>query len=210
MDNERHDCSSSEQSNNSSMAETIVKEAFLLKRDELTRQLKDVDATINRVQVEFALRIEQLQAQKKPLEDALHHLEALLYFEGQPSSDSAKASLTDAVFYLLEDTGHPMHYKDIAARLQERNIYIHGKDPDATLLTRMTRDKRFRRTRRRGTYAITTWRVRNRKGNEIVAGDRAVSMKRFIIKGPHGKQIFLFKRPWSQVSLFAMGVYGRG
>ncbi len=209
MDNERHDCSSSEQINDSK-AETIVKEALLLKQEELARQLKDIDAIIHRVQVECSLRIEQLQAQKKPLEDALHHLKAFLHFESPESADSAKVSITDAAFYLLEDLHQPMHYKAITARLNEINVYIHGKNPAATLLTRMTRDNRFRRSRKRGTYALTTWRVRNRKGTEILADDRAVNMKRFIKKGPNGKQIFLFRRPWSQGSLFAMGVYGRG
>ena len=209
MDNKRHDCSSSEQSN-SSQAQTAVKEALLLKQEELARQLKDIDASIHRVQVEYSLRIEQLQAQKKPLEDALHHLEALLYFESQESADSAKASIADAAFYLLEDLHQPMHYKDITARLREQNVYIHGKDPAATLLTRMTRDNRFRRTRKRGMYALAAWRGRRSRSTDILIDDKAVSLKTFVGKGSHGKQVFLFKRPWSQVSLFALGVYGRG
>lgn len=209
MDNEKNNCSSSEQSNGFK-AETSVKEALLLKQDEITKQLKDIDAFIHRTQVEYSLRIEQLQAQKKPLEDALHHLKALLYFESPEPVDSIKVSITDAAFHLLEDLRQPMHYKDITARLQKRNVYIHGKDPAATLLTRMTRDNRFRRTRKRGMYALSTWRIRRSRSSDILIDDKAVSLKTFTGKGPNGKQIFLFKHPWSQVSLFALGVYGRG
>jgi hypothetical protein len=222
MDNERYDYESLEQSNGPKVQIT-VKEVLLLKQDELTTQLKEIDAIIHRLQVEYSLRIDQLQAQKKPLEDALHHVKALLQIEGhyekiRPNSGDysatsaivAGSSITDAAFNLLEELHQPMHYKGIAAQLQERNAYIPGKNPAATLLTRMSRDNRFKHTKKRGMYVLSTWRVRTTRDEP-----------------PHKKAILL-PQPWelhigrlqdlvvtgkvkNQFSLFALGIpYGRG
>jgi hypothetical protein len=175
MKNDEKDCTPVEQISDAKV-QPDVKEALLSKRADLTRELKELDAAITGVQEEYSLRLEQLQAQKKPLEDALHHVDALLRFEGYYINNSlnasdegttpgviVSASITDAVFNLLEELHHPMHYKDIAAKLQEGNTYIPGKDPAATLLSRMSRDNRFKRTGKRGIYALSTWRVRSTK-----------------------------------------------
>lgn len=160
--------------------QSSLKEALLSKRADLTEELKELDAALARVQEEYSLQVEQLQAQKKPLEDALHHLEALLRFEGycienshnaRDSSSSpgfvARASITDAAFNLLAELHQPMHYRDIATKLQETNNYIPGKDPAATLLSRMSRDNRFKRIGKRGVYGLLTWRARAAKHKSI-------------------------------------------
>ena len=211
------------QKNSIPKVQTDVKEALFLKRAELTRELKELDAIISRVQQEYSLRLEQLLVQKKPLEDALYHVEALLMFEGLSTKDSsnighvsttpaviARTSITDAAFNLLEELHQPMHYKGIAAQLQERNAYIPGKNPAATLLTRMSRDNRFKHTKKRGMYVLSTWRVRTTRDEP-----------------PH-KEAILLPQPWklhisrlqdlvatgkvkNQFSLFALGIhYGRG
>ncbi len=203
--------------------QTDVKEALLGKRAQLTGELKELDAIISEVQREYSLRLEQLLAQKKPLEDALYHVEALLRFEGPSIKDGlrvghgiatpaaiARTSVTDAVSSLLEELHQPMHYKDIAAKLQERNTYIPGKKPAATLLSRMSRDNRFKRTKKRGTYALSTWRVRSAESTDILIDDHVGNIKEFVSSTPQGKQVFLFRQPWSRISLFAFGVYGKG
>ena len=200
-----------------------VKEALLWKRAQLTRELKELDATISEVQREYSLRLEQLLVQKKPLEDALYHVEALLRFEGPSIKNiqdigrdratpavAARASVIDAVLSLLEELHQPMHYKDIAAKLQERNTYIPGKKPAATLLSRMSRDNRFKRTKKRGMYALSTWRVRSADSTNILTDAPVGNIKEFSSSTPQGKQLFLFRQPWSRISLFAFGVYGKG
>jgi len=211
--------------NSDSEVKTDLREVLLPKLAELTRQLKELDTNISSMQKEYFLRLEQLQAQKGPLEDALQHVKALLRFEGHYEKnfpnvveDSASlarvagASLTDAVFNLFEELQQPMHYRDIAAKLQERNAYIPGKNPAATLLTRMTRDNRFKRTKKRGVYILSTWRVSSTKS---------------LRNSPRKKPIIL-PQPWelhigrlqdlvtsgkvkNRFSLFALGIpYGRG
>lgn len=150
--------------------------ALLTKRAELSEGLKQLDAAIAAAQEELSSILEQLQTQKRPLEDALRHIDALLQFEGYLADNSTNAaprdlapssnpagSITDAAVALLDEIHRPMHYKDIAAKLQERGTYIPGRDPAATLLSRMTRDDRFKRAKSRGVYALSTWRVRSGK-----------------------------------------------
>jgi hypothetical protein len=211
------------QKNETPEVQTDVKEALLGKRAQLTGELGELDAIISEVQREYSLRLEQLLVQKKPLEDALYHVEALLRFEGPPIKNiqdigrdratpavAARVSVIDAVLSLLEELHQPMHYKDIAAKLQERNTYIPGKKPAATLLSRMSRDNRFKRTKKRGTYALSSWRVRSADSTNIHIDAPVGNIKEFSSSTPQGKQLFLFRQPWSRISLFAFGVYGKG
>jgi hypothetical protein len=151
-----------------------MKEALLTKRETLLDELKELDATIALVRQEYSAKLGELQVRKKPLEEALDHIEALLQFEGycvnasQPNDNAtggagvvAETSIVDATFGLLEELHQPLHYKDMAVKLQERNVYIPGKDPAATLLSRINRDNRFKRAAKRGVYGLSTWRMRN-------------------------------------------------
>ena len=151
-----------------------VKAVLLVKRDNLIVELKQIDEAISQVQEEYSMNIERLQEQKKPPQEALQHVEALLKLEENTSSNrddikranaaigTGAAYIIDATFNLLEELHQPMHYKDITSDLQERRIYIPGKDPSATLLSKMSRDSRFKRVKR-GTYALSTWRIRASK-----------------------------------------------
>lgn len=168
-----------------SRTDADMKTVLTAKQTNLISRLKVLDADIRRVREEYTQRLEDLQAEKRPLEDALHHVTALLRFEDQHGggrtgddavsvSPPARGSITDAAFSLLEERERPMHFKDIAAGLQQRNMYIRGKNPAATLLSRMCRDSRFQRTGKRGVYGLSAWRVR-RPGSAPMAQDsRAV------------------------------------
>ena len=160
----------------SSKAKVDVKQALMMRRESLDKELQELDSVSSRLQEEYTGKLETLQSKKKPLEEALRHVEALLQFEGfylggNPAgamtnnavSLNTRSSATDAAFQLLAEIHQPLHYKDIALKLQERNIYIHGKDPAATLLSRINRDDRFKRAKKRGTYALSSWRMRDMK-----------------------------------------------
>ncbi len=148
-----------------------IEEVLLPKRESLMRELKQLDSIISQIQDEYSKKLEQLQEQKRPFQEALRHVEALLKLEGwsmaanpdaNATNNTGATSAIDAAFSLLEELHQPMHYKEIVEKLHERRIYIAGKDPAATLLSKMSRDTRFKRTKR-GTYALSSWRIRTTK-----------------------------------------------
>lgn len=160
----------------SSKPELDVKQALIMRREGLNKELQELDSVISRLQEEYGYKLETLQSRRKPLEEALRHVEALLQFEGfylegnlasattdNALSLNARSSPTDAAFHLLTEIHQPLHYRDIALKLQERNIYIPGRDPAATLLSRINRDNRFKRGKGRGKYALSSWRMRSTK-----------------------------------------------
>ncbi len=158
-------------------AELNIKEVLLRKREYILAKLKETDTVISQLRTEYYRKLKDLQAQKQPSEEALHHVEALLQIEGYESEDgqdlvkgqpptavrTGTAFALDAAYRLLERLHRPMQYRDIASKLQEQRVYIPGNDPAATLLSGITRDARFKRTAKRGVYALTTWRVRSAK-----------------------------------------------
>lgn len=142
------------------------------RRETLIRDIEGLNNSIEKVRLEYTAHVEKLHNEKKTLEDALLHIEALLKFEGycpnegRANSGIAKlqqSSITDAAYELLIDLHKPMHYREITLKLQEKGFSILGKDPAAILLSRMNRDKRFKRTEKRGVYALSTWRIRTAK-----------------------------------------------
>lgn len=157
-------------------AHTQILEALMLKKELIMTELKKIDLAIADLQEEFSRKIEVLQSKRKPSEEALHHIEALLKLEGFVLNSTQNkvgkknvdyitgtAKITDAAYDLLSEVRKPLHYKEIFNKLQERGLYIPGKNPAATLLSRMSRDNRFKRTIKRGTYALSTWRIRSAK-----------------------------------------------
>jgi len=174
MEQEMHsDIGSSTQKNEPQIQQDMIS-ALLNRRERLRDELETLDAKAKALQQEYSHKLEEIQASKKPVEEALNHVDALLRFEGyflnsnqaQNSTGEAEAarvemSITDAAFRLLEELHKPIHYRDIALKLQERNIYIPGKNPAATLLSRINRDKRFKRAASRGVYGLSTWRIRS-------------------------------------------------
>ena len=207
-----------EEQTGESRVRTEMKPALLNRRADLSAQLKELNSAISGLREEFALKLEQLQAQKRPLEEALYHVEALLRLEEHYDSRNiipesftlpiaAVASLTDRAYDLLEEYNRPLHYKDIAARLQERDIYIPGKNPAATLLSRMCRDKRFKRTGRQGMYAPSTWRLPGSRSRNIPVKTQVGSVEDIETIW----DLMTSGRARNQVSLFASGIcYGSG
>jgi hypothetical protein len=153
--------------------ETInINLALQLEHEKLSLQLRELEQSTAQMQREFSSQLEKLQTKKKSLEEALNHINALLRFKGQVQDSNqnlihddqveypAAVSITDAAYDFLVEKGTPTHFKDITNHLLQKDICITGKDPAATLLSRIVRDKRFKRTKRRGTYALTGWNAR--------------------------------------------------
>ena len=154
--------------------EPDVKQALITRRESLTKDIENLAETISQTQAEYAANIQKLQNKKRTMEDALQHVMALLRFEGYAPethqsdnlgkiNDAEPVSLTDAAYELLAGLHEPLHYKEITLKLQEKDIHVPGKDAAATLLSRISRDGRFKRTKRRGVYALSTWRIREIK-----------------------------------------------
>ena len=202
--------------------DTDIKDALSRRKADLTSQLQALNSTMSEIQRQYSSRLKQLQAQKRPLEDALLHVNALLRFEDEhtvtgPGAGEASAahdlvaepSITEAAFNLLADLRQPVHYKDMTARLQDQGVYIPGRDPAATLLSRMSRDDRFRRTRKRGVYSLSTWRPRSARSSDAAVCDPFVGTEELIPNGAPRRQPIPAIRPWEQVSLYAFGIrYG--
>jgi hypothetical protein len=169
--------------------ESDVKQALIVRKDSLAKEIKSLSDAIAQTQAEYVTNIERLQTKKKTIEDALHHVVALLRFEGYVSNanpsdnldktnDIEPKSLTDAAYSLLTEIHAPLHYKEITLKLQEKAIHIPGKDSAATLLSRINRDGRFKRTKRRGVYALSTWRVREGKRKKTSKSKRRNKLAR--------------------------------
>jgi hypothetical protein len=148
-----------------------IVEVLLKKRAQLLTELRQYDASMSKLQKEYSARLNQIRETHRPVQDALDHVEALLQLEGweKPRSldaggaakreNSDAISCIDAAYKLLENVGQPLHYRTICGRLKEQGVYIPGKDAAATLLAKMSRDGRFKRIRKRGTYALSFWRI---------------------------------------------------
>jgi hypothetical protein len=154
------------------VAQSVVQTLFA-KRDDLIQKLQEIENDTIKINEEHSSKLNELQLRRKPLEEALFHIEALLKLEGHRVDrnttsklvDTAtvvipNTSITDAAFALLQRIHQPTHYKEITKKLQNDNVHIPGKNPSATLLSRISRDKRFKRAKKRGVYALSIWRIR--------------------------------------------------
>lgn len=145
-------------------AKPEIAQALRTSREDIVKELERIDNVISQKNEEIRL----LQNRKKPWEEVLVHIEALLDFDNhhieKPATTEVanSVSITDAAFNLLQRIHSPTHYKEIAKKLQESNVNIPGKNPYATLLSRISRDKRFKRAKKRGEYALSIWRIRKK------------------------------------------------
>jgi len=153
-----------------------ITDVLLAKRQALLEELQNIDLAISKLKEEVSQKIEELEKNKKLPEEGLQHIDALLKLEGIALNNLRNnsvthgalalndgSSITNAVFNILEKMHRPMHYKELTKKIQKKGIRIPGKNPSATLLSRINRDERFKRTEKRGTYALATWRVRTGK-----------------------------------------------
>ena len=158
----RDDLSESAGTNVASKPE--IAQALSASRDDIIEELGRIDQYISQKNEEINL----LRNRKKHWEEILIHIEALFSADNNqvdkqvPGEAANSVSITDAAFAFLERTHSPKHYKEIARKLQADNVYIPGKNPSATLLSRISRDKRFKRGKKRGEYALSVWRIRKK------------------------------------------------
>lgn len=149
-------------------------QVLLDKQGQLIAELERHDARMAILQQEYSERLRKLKQDRKPVEEALEHVDALLVLEGWSPPDaedgrtanareSGSISYIDSAHKYLEETGQPTHYKVIADMLEERGVYIPGQERAKTLLAKLNRDKRFIRIKKRGTYALAFWRVKAAK-----------------------------------------------
>ena len=90
------------------------------------------------------------------LRDLKHGME--LYPPLQTSDSPVKIAATDKEIDVesLEPEERPMHYRDLAKALEQRNIHIAGRDPGLYMSAHIHKDTRFCRPKR-GHYALREW-----------------------------------------------------
>ena len=152
------------------------------KRENLVSQINNFNKEIEQLRNEYNKNLAVLKEKQHPLQNALQHIEALLEIEGwgknknavnQVSNKNNKATVTfiDKAVEVLQEANEPLHFKVIYEKIEKSGFHVPGKDGAATFLAKMSRDGRFKRIKKRGTYALTTWKVakakaRNRKSNK--------------------------------------------
>ena len=117
-------------------------------------------------------QVERLREQQAELSDEistkeaqLRNIDQLLESEGCPATGRREAhsgkagSLADRAFAVLNESGKPWYYRELAERLREIGVHIPGNDRAANLLAHIGRDERFQRVKR-GTYALSEWRAK--------------------------------------------------
>ncbi len=140
---------------------------LLNKRSQFISELDEHDTELVSLQKEYSEKLARLKDEQRTLQDGLQHVEALLRLEGwggqredalRVTSSEAKPYV-DYAYELLEAVAQPMHYKTLYDKLIGQGVSIPGKDGAATLLTKLGRDGRFKRIHKRGTYALSFWRI---------------------------------------------------
>jgi len=152
-----------------------VVEALNKKKQQTEEEIQRIEKEIEKLSETYKFNISELNLKKQPLDETLVHIQALLRLEGVNGEQGSPVSngilktnlsnlkLTDVVFNILKDRRKPIHYRELAAEIQVKNIFIPGKDVGATLLSRIARDPRFRRTRKRGVYALKSIKIQDKK-----------------------------------------------
>jgi hypothetical protein len=148
------------------------------KRDQVVKQIFDIDQKLDIVTEVYKKQTAELNIQKQPLEETMVHIDALLRLERGENplvsnnetflklGSESSVRLTDLALEILKENGKPIHYKDLTQRIQSKGIIITGKDAAAILLSRISRDKRFKRTKKRGVYALKIWAGKDMSNNK--------------------------------------------
>ena len=117
-------------------------------------------------QRELQAQLQALEAELETVADRLEHIRALLpdWSAAEIRGEDRSSKKDDAIVngdpvelartILEERGGEPMHYRELAARVQQRGGSLPGSDPALTLVSRLVRDDRFVRPLRRGWYAL--------------------------------------------------------
>ena len=149
------------------MEEENYRETLRQLLEEIEQQISALRLEEERLNAQFKEQLGLLESKHDQLEAQKRHLHALLTLRGESTAsprDSTKAPevqarslpIQDEVFNLLKAAGEGMHYKEITNRLEIMGRYIDGKDPAATVVSRIYQDPRFIRPNR-GVYALREW-----------------------------------------------------
>lgn len=129
----------------------------------LLQEIEDLKARLAPIETEIRVKREKLVAI-----DRLLNLETQP-FEAIPALKNNSAALTtdkrktaDVAYEVLENTGIPMHYRDLYEAILKTGFQVRGEDPAANLIAHISIDPRFKRVKR-GTYALKGWRLGGRK-----------------------------------------------
>ena len=158
----------------------VLREVLLNRHREHVETLDKIDAEISEIQTQLSRRVDDARNRRQTIEEALSHLDAFLQFEGwtEPGDKNARHPQVtagngkvpiEAAYELLSVLEKPIHYRELAQRLSESGVYLAGKDPAASLLSKMSRDDRFRRGPERGIYGLASWRMRKSPGRKRVS-----------------------------------------
>jgi hypothetical protein len=111
-------------------------------------------------------RVVELSSRLTVKENQLRNIDDLLRLE-TPSDATAspsngigvpvRAKIRDRAYEALKERGVPLHYRELATRLAQSDVYIPGQDPAANLIAHLSRDARFLRTEGRGMYGLVEW-----------------------------------------------------
>lgn len=123
--------------------------------------LREAEQTLTALRGE-RLRIEQLErlaservTHLRALVDLDAKAESVLEVSAGPAATGSDTTLSfeDAAAVILTEAG-ALHYRDLYRRCAQRLGGIPSKNPEGVLLTRITRDSRFRRAAKRGWYEL--------------------------------------------------------
>jgi len=172
----------SKKDNDQDIAQPVLNDVVILltqKRESLISQINKFDKEIEHLRNEYSKNLSSLKEKQHPLQNALQHVEALLKIEGWGTTknsishvpnknDNTTFSFIDKAVEILEEANEPLHFKVIYEKIEKSGFHVPGKNGAATFLAKMSRDGRFKRIKKRGTYALTIWRIakaksRNRK-----------------------------------------------
>jgi hypothetical protein len=146
-----------------------------------TRFAESLKERLEALKVEIAgaqARMAELSAHIAGKQGQVEHILDLLRSEGVAIDRTdllgiIPVSLAEVVSKILRETGGPLHYKELAGRVEDAGFRIQGKNPDATLLALLHRYPDGFATPERGMWALSEWNLPKktapRRGREKVS-----------------------------------------
>lgn len=154
------------------------------RRNELKQAIELGQQELAHLRSEFKRHESEMSDRLELLEKESQYVEGLLVLrdgsgmelvqggdgEGQPAR-----SVQDIVHAMLQREGEGLHYSEIVKRLAASGILLGGANAGATLISRLTGDKRFARPKARGVYALREW---NPNASDVGTRKRRKARKR--------------------------------
>lgn len=141
----------------------------------LEGEIEDLDSKIRPLTESLFKKREELNTVERliAIRDGSRRVEsAAVTAVGGPSGNSlSDLSLVDAVCRVLGNSGKPLHYQELAHKLQASGYQIPGENPGANLIAHMVRDSRLVRCAR-GTYALREWAASPHSNLRVMSGRR--------------------------------------